>query len=126
MKIETKCTGATFRLTGYDRVVYFEGVDSFKYLGWVLHRADNDWSAVLHNIRRARQVLGHLSKVMRREGVDTIISAKFYRAVVQAVLIFGAKTWVLLAAMLKKFEGVHVGFLRQVTGMKAQWLGEEI
>ena len=35
------------------------------------------------------------------------------------VLLFGDETWVMLAAMLNYVEGVHVGFLRQVTGMKA-------
>ena len=39
----------------------------------------------------------------------------FYWVVVQAVLLFGAETWVLLAAMSRKLEGVHVGFLIQVT-----------
>ena len=52
-----------------------------------------------------------LGKLLRQEGVDTIILAKFYWYVVQAVLLFGAETWVLLVAMLKKLEGVHVGFL---------------
>ena len=36
------------------------------------------------------------------------------------MLLFGLETWVLMAAMLKNIEGVHVVFLRQVTGMKAQ------
>ena len=61
---------------------------------------------------------GHIGKFLRREGVDSTISAKLYRAVVQAVLLFGAKTWVLMAEMLNKLDGVHLGFLRQVTGMK--------
>ena len=60
---------------------------------------------------------------MRREGADPIILEKFYCVVVQVVLLFGSETWVLTAAMLQKLEGVHVGFLRQVTGMKAQSLG---
>ena len=59
---------------------------------------------------------------MRREGTDPITSEKFDRAVVQAVLLFGAKTWVLLAAMLNKLKGVQMGFLRQVTGMKTRIL----
>ena len=61
-----------------------------------------------------------------QEGVDTIILAKFYWYVVQAVLLFGAETWVLLVAMLKKLEGVHVGFLQHTRGMKAQRLGDAI
>ena len=46
-------------------------------------------------------------------------------AVVQAVLLFGAKTCVLSAAMLNNLEGVHVGFLRHVTGMKARRIGDD-
>ena len=42
--------------------------------------------------------------------------AMFYWAVVQAVLIFGDETWFLLEAMSKNLEGVHVGFLKQMTG----------
>ena len=41
------------------------------------------------------------------------------------MLIFGSKTWVMLAAMVNKLEGVHMGFLRQVTRMKEQRLGDE-
>ena len=44
---------------------------------------------------------------------------------VEAVLLFGAKTWALLAAMLKKIEGVQMGLLRQVTRMKARRLGDK-
>ena len=44
---------------------------------------------------------------------------------VQAVLLFEAETWVLMAPMAHKLEGVHVGFLRQVAGQKTRWLGED-
>ena len=44
----------------------------------------------------------------------------FYWAVVQAVLMFGTKACVLLVAISQNLEGVHVGFLRQMTGQKAK------
>ena len=44
------------------------------------------------------------------------MSEMFNRKVVQVVLLFGVETWVLLAAMAKTLEGVHAGFLSQVTG----------
>ena len=62
---------------------------------------------------------------MRCKGGDLILSEKFYRVVVQVVLLFRADTWVLLADMLKNLEGVHVVFLRQVTGMKLRRLEDE-
>ena len=73
----------------------FEGVDSFTYFGQILHQAGKDWLAVLRNIRRSRQVLGLLGKLLRREGADLIISERFCCAVVQEVLLFGSETWVL-------------------------------
>ena len=38
---------------------------------------------------------------------------------VQAVLLYGAETWVLLEVMSRKLEGVHVVFLRPLTGQKS-------
>ena len=58
-----------------------------------------------------------MGKLLSREGADPIVSANFYQALVQEVLLFGAETWVLTSTMLKKLEGLHVGFLRKVLGM---------
>ena len=85
----------------------------------MLDRLDNDWPAVLRNIRKARQVWGRIGKFLRREGAEPAVSENNYRAVVQAVLLFGADTWVLLAPMMKRLEEVHVGFLQQVTQKKS-------
>ena len=63
----------------------------------VLHA---DWTAMLRNIRREKQVWGRLGELLRREGEDLILSKKFYQAVVQVVLLSGDETWVLLEAML--------------------------
>ena len=43
----------------------------------------------------------------------------------QVVLLFGTETWVLLAAINRKLEVVHVGFLWKLTGKTAsqQWVG---
>ena len=59
-----------------------------------------------------------LGKFLRWEGVYPIISAKFCRAMVHAVLLFGSETWVLTASVMQNLEGVHMGFLQQVTGKK--------
>ena len=90
-------------------------------MGQILDRSDDDWIAVRWNARKARQVWIRLEKLLRREGADQRASEMFYWAVVQAVLILGAETWVLLAAVSRKLEGVHVGFLRQRDGI---WISE--
>ena len=76
-------------------------MDSFKYLGWVLHRLDEDWPEVRWKIWRARQVWGRLGKLLRRERAYPIILDKLYRVVVQAVLLFGSEIWVLTASIIK-------------------------
>ena len=38
------------------------------------------------------------------------------------MMLFGAETWVLLVTMTQRLEGVHVGFLRQVTKLKGKRL----
>ena len=39
------------------------------------------------------------------------VSASFYWAVVQAIILYGSETWVLLASMAKMIEGTYKGFL---------------
>ena len=39
-----------------------------------------------------------------------------YREVVQAVLLFGSESWVLLTSMERMVEGTQTGFLRQIIG----------
>ena len=72
-----------------------------------------------------RQIWRRLGKLLRKEGAYLIISEKFYRAVVQVVILFGSENWVLMAVIMQNIEGVHVRFLQQVTGKKAQRLGYE-
>ena len=39
----------------------------------------------------------------------------FYRAVIQAILLFGSEIWVILADMSKSLERLQVRFLQKVT-----------
>ena len=102
MEILNKCTEVTFRLTGEDGVERVKGVDSFNYIGRILHRSEANWTAVLKNIQKARQVWGSLGKLLRWEDVDLIVLEKFYRTVVEEVLLFGAETWVMMTGMSQK------------------------
>ena len=60
---------------------------------------------------RARSVWGRLGTLLRWEGVEPKVSEMFYRALEQAVLLFGSETWVILAAMERKVDGTHMCFL---------------
>ena len=122
---DVEIAGETFSLTLEDGAECFEGVESFKYLGRILHWADENCPAGLRNIPRARQIWRQIWKLMMREGADPIITEKFYHAVIQEVIIFGSETWMFTAAMLQNFKGVRVSLLWQATGMKARRLGDK-
>ena len=100
MEISARCLEATFSLTGEEEAELIEGVERFKYLGIMMERSDDDWLSVLCNISKARQLWGRTVKLLWREGEDLAVSAKFYRAVVQVVLLFGAETWVITEIMM--------------------------
>ena len=72
-----------------------ENVPTFRYLGGPIYQMDDDWPAVRQNITRARSVWGRLGTLLRWEGADPKVSESFYRAVVQAILLYGSETWVL-------------------------------
>ena len=65
-------------------------VSEFRYLGRVLTTGDYAWLEVVGNLGKVRKSWGRLSRILIREGADTKVSGNFYKAVAQAVLLFGA------------------------------------
>ncbi len=45
---------------------------------------------------------------MRRENAPSRTSAKYYQVIVQSILLYGSKTWVLSKAIMARLEGVHI------------------
>ena len=83
-------------------------VTEFKYLGRVLPNMDDDWLAVVGNIRKARANWGRLARILGQEGADPKVSRSFYTAVTQQVILFGAESWVLtkkIESALDAFQG---------------------
>jgi hypothetical protein len=70
-----------------------ERVEVFKYLGRLLAQDNNDAQAIRQQLQKAWGVWAHVSQVLRGENVGPRIAAKFYKAVVQAVLLYGSETW---------------------------------
>ncbi len=46
--------------------------------------------------------------MLRWENAPPRVSAKFYKAIVQSVLLYGSETWVLSPAALARLEGFHL------------------
>jgi hypothetical protein len=55
--------------------------------------------------------------VLRRENAPPRTSAKFYQAIVQFILLYGSKTWVLSKAVMARLEGFHI--------CAAYWMAKE-
>ena len=87
-----------------------------KYLGRILTATDENWPAVVGNLKKARISWGRLSRVLGREGADPKLSRAFYIAVTQAVLIFGLETWVLTERMEKDLDSFQSRVARKITG----------
>ena len=69
-----------------------ENVSTFKYLGRVMTEGDDNWPAVAGDLSKVRKSWGHFSRILCREGADVRVSGKLFKAVVQAVLLFGEET----------------------------------
>ena len=52
-----------------------------------------------------------LIKLLQWKGVDSLVLVLFCQEVIQAVLLFGAKSWVLSDYIMSMVESNYVGFL---------------
>ena len=46
--------------------------------------------------------------MLRKENAPPQVSEKFYKAIVQSVLLYGSETWVLSKAVLARLKGFHI------------------
>ena len=97
-----------------------ESVTMLNYLGRTLDQTDNAWPELRRNMMRKRSVWKRLRTMIQREEADPRVSAMFYGAVAQEILLYVLETWVLSAAIKKKVEGAHTVFLSQIMVKRAQ------
>ena len=61
-------------------------------------------------------VKGQLSRIMSQEGADPKVLGNFYKAVAQAVFLFGAETWVLTPRIERALGSFQHRFARRISG----------
>ncbi len=76
----------------------------FKYLGHKLAYNDNNAQAMQANLAKARKSWGQVSCVLRAENALPKVYGIFYKATVEAVLLFGSELWKLSPLSLKSLE----------------------
>ena len=60
---------------------------------------------VVRNLARAKTVWRRMLYILSREGATPQVSGFFLKAVIQAVLFFGAETWVVTPCVGKYMRG---------------------
>ena len=85
-----------------------ERVEVFKYLGRLMAYDDNDAQAINTQLKKARKSWARISRVLRAENASPRVCGMFYKATVQAVLLFGSETWNTTPAMMKRLDGFHM------------------
>ena len=85
-----------------------EKVESFRYLGRILAQDDEDVRAVRSQIKKARGTWARVGQVLQADNTPPKVSAMFYKAVVQSVLLYGSESWNLTKTALARLEGFHV------------------
>jgi hypothetical protein len=85
-----------------------EKVKAYRYLGHLLLQDDNNVQAMWSQLCKARGTWARVGQVLHRENAPPRTSAKFYKAIVQSILMYGSKAWVLSKALMARLEGFHI------------------
>ena len=86
----------------------------------MLTSTDNDEAAIECNIHRARQKWSMIGRILSTKHVSPRAMACFYKAIIQSVLLYGSKSWVLTRRTLQKLNSFHHCCARFITGRHIQ------
>ena len=89
----------------YGRIL--EAVLKFKYLCRLLTVLDDNWLAVVGNLRKARRRWERMLRILGEGGADPWTPGKFYKALVRATLLFGSETWVIPHSIGRTLGKLH-------------------
>ena len=84
---------------------------------------DNNRLAVAGNMSKARKIWGRLLWILYQEGADARVSGKFFKALVQAVLLFRAETWLLTPSIERDLDSFQNGAAHRLTGRQPRRRG---
>ncbi len=95
-------------------------MEVFKYLGWLISFDDADNQAMGSNLRKAQGCWSRVSRVLQAENATPKTCGMFYKATVQAVLLYGSETWSLSPSSMKRLEGFHICAAWQMSGKQPE------
>ena len=95
-------------------------MEVFRYLGRLISYDDADTQAMRSNLRKARGCWAWVSHVLRAENATPKTCGMFYKATVQAVLLYGSETWSLSPPSMKRLEGFHIRAAWRMSGKRPE------
>ena len=95
-------------------------VQEYKYLGQMLTENDINTKCIKSQICQAQARWICVAKILKREGANARTMARFYLAVVQAVLLYGADSWTISETDMRKLDRFHKRAIRHMTGNHIQ------
>lgn len=101
-----------------------EQVRLFKYFGRVLSENNGNILCVEGNLRKSWAWCRRISTIIKKEGAIARTMAWFYLAIVQAVLLYGAKLLTPTAMDMQKLKSFYWRAARYMTGSYIQKDGE--
>ena len=84
-----------------------EYVSHFRYLGRVLSRDDTDDMAAFARLEKTKKVWARFSVLLHANAASALTMGRFYRMILQQILLFGSATWVLSTPALQRLERFH-------------------
>lgn len=90
-------------------------VTQFKYLGRLLDEGDDDSPAAMRQLARASETWRRFNAVLSRQGASARTRGYFYKAVVQAILLYGSESWTLPESTLRNLRSFHSRVARYLT-----------
>jgi len=84
-----------------------ETVSEFRYLGRILQESDLDDKAVRSNLGKAQAAWGRIKAVLSADEVSPPVMGKFYKTIIQSVLLYGSESWVISQRLRRRLDSFH-------------------
>jgi hypothetical protein len=83
-------------------------VKVYKYLRWMMAQDNNNTQALRAQLQKAHATWAWVGQVLWNEKTSLFVTAQFYQAVVQAILLYGSELWVISQTAMAQLRGFHI------------------
>jgi len=94
-----------------------EEVEQFCYLGSVITNDSSCDKEIKTRMGKANSTFGRLLNIWRNKRLNVKVKVRLYDSLVLSTLRYGAETWSMTAANMRKLEAAHHKWLRRILGI---------